>query len=55
MDALAVLAEEGHLLISDIVGEAISSLRSGGFRMGKPIPSLSGYWPVNRPRFYRGR
>ena len=38
MDALAVLTEEGRMSTCDIVGKAVNSLRSGGFRMGKPIP-----------------
>ena len=37
MDALAVVAEEGRMHAYDIVGEAVSSLRSGSFPMGKPI------------------
>lgn len=52
MDALAVVAEEGRLYTSDIVGEAVSSLRSGGFRMGKP----SRLWrEVYRKRIARKR
>ena len=42
MDALAVVAEEGRMHAYDIVGEAVSSLRSGSFPMGKPIPMQIG-------------